>query len=208
MRLPTVHVLLMLLCTGVAAPAHAQEPAEEKVALTPEQLDLNNKAIQARTQDPPDVERAIRLVSAADLVGTPNKLIAMTHARARQLAGECHAAERSYDELSSLPGVQGVSTEQLMSRAEKYREELVDCFATVVLSCERPAETSVKLDGVDDARCGTAHRVDPGKSRVNAHQEAGFFGHAGRTCRDNDHAMSVDGTGERRQSRPPSIRRV
>lgn len=145
--------------------AHAQESG--KVTLTEEQLRLNNRAIRAIQQDPPDVARAMKLVQAARLLGEANRLVMLTEGRVHHTAGRCTAAEKAYSDAGALPGVVGVPDDALRARGKSYREELSECFGSIVINCEQPASTRVEIAGLARAQCGSNHRVDPGSHTLS-----------------------------------------
>lgn len=149
------------LSAAISPHASAQNEPTSRIDLSAEQLELNNQAIRALQQQPPDTERALALTETASALGTPNKLTGLTAARAHHLAGRCHAASQKYDEVSRLPGVAGVSDEVMSARVQKYRDELGTCFGTIVVSCDQPGMTTVEITGIRDARCGGFHEVDP-----------------------------------------------
>jgi hypothetical protein len=69
--------------------------------------------------------------------------------------------------------VEGVSDEELERRRKRYKEDIADCYGTVVINCERPTVTQIEVSSVENARCGKSYRVDPG--RVSVTMRFGVF---------------------------------
>ena len=62
-------ILLFSCLASLASPALAQDKAREKVQLTEQQVELNNRAVLLLKEEPPKAEEAIDLIQAALRLG-------------------------------------------------------------------------------------------------------------------------------------------
>ena len=169
-----VHLRLALaaLCTlSIATPALVQaQDAKKAVKLTDDQLNLNNKAVDALEKSPPDTKTAITLMQAAlSIGGEAGKadLLYMTLGRAYELQDKCEEAKRYFTMAEEAPRVEGLPSGLVPERLVKYRLEMKKvCSGTLVVKCNDPR---IALS-IGDAqhKCDAPIKLAPGQYKVEA----------------------------------------
>ena len=164
-------VLMAGMGPAVAAADEGDESEPAAVELTERQLELNNDAIMALREDPPDTERAISLTRAALVSGEEANLLYVTLGRAYQVAGMCDEAFEALEAAEGAPNVVGVAEEQIRARLRTYVDDLEEaCPSTLVVHCADP-ETQLFAEGIGAIECDTEVAATPGEYRVEASVE-------------------------------------
>lgn len=159
-------LLTVLLVLWLPSVVTAQEG--EGVTLREVQLSLNNQAIQAMQQDPPDPAAAIRLAEAALVSGPEANVLLLTLGRAHQLAGNCGEALAVFERVDQAPDVVGVRRDQVRGRLLAYRTEIEEgCEGTLVVRC-RDGETELSAEGIPLLTCDTPLQLMPGRYEIEA----------------------------------------
>ncbi len=161
--------ILITTCQLLAVPVFAEEASDvETIALTDSQRALNNEAIMAMQQSPPDVDKAIQLLEAALMAGPEVDLLYMTLGRALQLADDCDRALEALENADRAPSAKGVSRDDIQTRVSTYLQNLEQsCPAHLLVECEEDAVT-LSAEGIDELRCNTVAQVTPGDLRIKA----------------------------------------
>jgi len=158
-------VLLALMLSPMLAYAQDEPPPE--IELDKRQIELNNEAVQALGQDPPNTAKAIELVQAALVLGSEADLLFLTLGRAHQLAQECKEANETFDRVESAPRVKGLPREFVKVQLRKYRQELRQtCPGTLEVVC-KPETLELTLKD-EPFPCGQAVELTPGSYTIRA----------------------------------------
>lgn len=159
----------LVICLAVLAPpglALAQDD-REAVKLSTEQINLNNRAVQLLSKEPPRTQEAISLVRAALVVGEKGDLLYLTLGRAYLLDGQCPEALEQFEQVERAPEVEGLPEEFIPIQLRKYRQELRDrCPGTLRVRCE-PAGLELKLRG-EALACGEPVELEAGTYEIEA----------------------------------------
>jgi len=132
---------LTLLATALPsiAQAQGQDAVREKVKLTQQQAELNNKAVLLLKEDPPKAEEAIDIVQAAMRLGPRGDLLVLTLGRAYYLNGQCKEAKETYDQVADAPEVEGLPQAFVSVRLDKYRQQMIEtCPGKLAITCSAP----------------------------------------------------------------------
>ena len=148
-----------------------QTPAKAEIELTDEQLELNNKAVEALNSGRPEV--AIDYMRAAirerDAQGTRGDILFLTLGRAYQLRDDCDRAREHFATVELEPHVRGVPRDFVPKKLAQYRADFERlCSAQLSVSCEDAnAEISINEDALGRV-CGTTIKLKPGPYTLRA----------------------------------------
>lgn len=164
-------ILLFSCLASLASPALAQDKAREKVQLTEQQVELNNRAVLLLKEEPPKAEEAIDLIQAALRLGPPGDLLVLTMGRAHYLDGQCDKAKEYYDQTATAPEVEGLPQAFVSIRLDKYRQEMREtCPGEIAITCSAP---DIVLTLEDRAlTCNETVEMPAGAYTINASRES------------------------------------
>jgi hypothetical protein len=158
-------ILVLTFCLSLGS---VTALAQETVELNPIQADLNNQAVQALQETPPDAHRAIQLLNAALVSGDEADILYLTLGRAHQLAGQCDEAIVNYVRVETAPGVTGLPRDQVRARLLLYRTEIeATCPGTLIVNCS-DSNTKLRIEGIPEAYCNTPLTASPKRYLVEA----------------------------------------
>lgn len=162
-------LVIGVMCVGMGV-AYAEKP--EPIELTPNQIEINNRAVRMLGEDPPRTEEAIKLVEAALVLDSKGDLLFLTLGRAYQLQGRCAEAMAQYEAAEQAPGVKGVPVDFVPRQLREYRSQLTTtCPGTLVVSCE-PSDLNLSIPD-QTLRCGEPLSLSPGEYTITARSSNG-----------------------------------
>lgn len=113
--------LLVLSAVLLLLPAVAVAQDSEPIEASEEQLELNERAVEAMVSGNP--ARAVALLSEAQRLGELN-ILALNLGRAYHGAGNCERARQVLESVSEMPTVENPSPERVNERAQEYLNEV------------------------------------------------------------------------------------
>lgn len=170
-RTLSLAIVLFSCLASMATPALSQEKTREKVTLTQQQAELNNRAVLLLKEDPPRAEEAIDLIQAAMRLGPQGDLLVLTMGRAHYLDGQCDKAKEYYDQTADAPEVDGLPQAFVSIRLDKYRQEMREtCPGELAITCSAP---DIDLTLEDKAlACNETVEMPAGSYTINASRES------------------------------------
>lgn len=169
MRSKLVVTLIVFCCMGSISSVEGKTKpnnSEPFVKLTPEQIALNEKAIEA--QKVGDYAKAQHFIESMILIQETD-ISWMQLGRLYEFQGKCLMSQEAYNHVSTAPPTKDVPHAVVLDQLIKYQKTHRDtCSATLVLECKSPGMT-VTIDDDKSMPCSSEpFMVTPGNHTIKA----------------------------------------
>lgn len=149
-----------------------EEPADEGLTFSDEQIMLNNQAVEAVSSG--NFKKAEQLFNAMLQIGEFN-VIWMTLGRTYANQNKCLEAKEAYERVATAPAIKDYTVEMIQDTTRGFVRDLeAQCSSKIILNCN-PPDMEVTIDGGQAFACiSEPISLVPGKHTIYAKTSYGF----------------------------------
>ncbi|MBQ9242742.1 MAG: hypothetical protein IJ165_05885 [Proteobacteria bacterium] len=149
-----------------------EEPADEGLTFSDEQIMLNNQAVEAVSSG--NFKKAEQLFNAMLQIGEFN-VIWMNLGRTYANQNKCLEAKEAYERVATAPAIKDYTVEMIQDTTRGFVRDLeAQCSSKIILNCN-PPDMEVTIDGGQAFACiSEPISLVPGKHTIYAKTSYGF----------------------------------